>query len=108
VADSDDKIEVENVNHPGTVSRVNAAKYSATREVMLNLLPESGSGVTQAEMVALVKPALPNALFPGGATAMWWVKTVQLDLEAKKLLKRINGKPLRWLRNDETASSQIT
>jgi hypothetical protein len=29
---------------------------------------------------------LPQNLFPGGAKAGWWAKTVQLDLEARGLL----------------------
>lgn len=33
-----------------------------------------------------------------GAKAMWWSKTVQLDLEAKGLLGREQSKPLRWHR----------
>ena len=33
----------------------------------------------------------------GGQTVGWWLKCVQLDLEAKGLIKR-HGKPLRWYR----------
>jgi hypothetical protein len=35
---------------------------------------------------------------PGGAKAGWWVKTVQLDLEAKGIVVRDGGRPLRWSR----------
>ena len=47
-------------------------------------------------MIDHSKAQLPEALFPGGATAGWWVKCVQLDLEAKGTVLRDNGKPLRW------------
>jgi hypothetical protein len=51
-------------------------------------------------MVDAVRPKLPDALFPGGKTAGWWAKTVQLDLEAKGVVLRHQGKPLRWTRAD--------
>jgi len=38
---------------------------------------------------------LPRTLFPEGAKAGWWAKTVQLDLEAKGILSREETKPLR-------------
>ena len=41
---------------------------------------------------------LPEELFPGGAKAGWWAKTVQLDLEAKGLAVRVQGRPLRLWR----------
>lgn len=93
---ADDKIEVENVNTPGRTSRVNAAKYTAMREAYLAVLPASAPGMTQAELMEAVKPRLPEDLFPGGATSGWWVKTVQLDLEAKHLVVRTRTRPLRW------------
>jgi len=40
----------------------------------------------------------PADLFPGGAKAGWWMKTVQLDLEAKRIIAREKTKPLRWHR----------
>ncbi len=93
---ADDKIEVENVNTPGRTTRVNAAKYTAMREAYLRVLPAAAPGMTQAELMDAVKPHLPEALFPGGATSGWWVKTVQLDLEAKRLVAREQTRPLRW------------
>lgn len=93
---TEEKIEVENVNHPGQVSNVNAAKYHAMKTALLKVLPKSSPGLTQREMIDHSKAQLPEALFPGGATAGWWVKCVQLDLEAKGTVLRENGKPLRW------------
>lgn len=92
----DDKIEVENVNVPGQVTRVNAAKYVAMKEALLKVLPRAAPGLTQAEMMAAVLPHLPGDLYPEGKTAGWWVKTVQLDLEAKGSVAREETKPLRW------------
>jgi hypothetical protein len=44
-------------------------------------------------------PHLPAALFPAGATAGWWLKAVQLDLEAKGVIERVAGKPLRLFKH---------
>ena len=89
-------IEVENVNTPGKVTRVNAAKYTDMHEAMKAALPKASPGVTQSEMVDAVKPHLSAQLFPEGKTSGWWSKTVQLDLEAKGKLVRETTKPLRW------------
>ena len=94
-----EKIEVENVNVPGQTTRVDAVKYRAAREALLRALPDEPPGLTQAEMIAATKRHLPEDQFPGGAKAGWWVKCVQLDLEAKGLVVRDRAaKPLRWRR----------
>ena len=90
------KIEVENVNVPGHVTRVNKDKYEAARFAFLKLLPDNSPGLTQKEIQQGIKAHLPQDLFPGGVTSGWWAKTVQLDLEAKGLVVREDCKPLRW------------
>lgn len=90
-----DKIEVENINQPGHVGRVQRDKYEAMRKAMLASLPKGAPGITIAEAKAGILPKLPDDLFPGGATAGWWIKCVQLDLEAKGLIARADSKPLR-------------
>ncbi|RIL08717.1 hypothetical protein DCC79_13095 [bacterium] len=93
------KIAVRNVNVPGHEVRLDAEKYHAMREVLLNVLPAAAPGLTQAEMMAAVLPHLPQALWPDGAKSGWWVKSVQLDLEARGAVVREAGaKPLRWHR----------
>lgn len=96
---ADEKVTVENVNTPGKTTRVDAAKYRAMREAMLGVLPEGAPGLTAAEIKAQVRPRLPEDLFPGGATAGWWLKCVQLDLEAKGVMVRHKTKPLTFSRN---------
>lgn len=96
MTESDEKVTVENVNHPGRTSRVNAAKYHAMKDAMLQVLPQDEPGLNQAEIREAVVPHLPDDLFPGGSTAGWWAKTVQLDLEAKGILVREDTRPLRW------------
>lgn len=93
------KIEVENVNHPGKTERVDAAKYEAMGRAMLDQLPSGTPGMSYEELREAVKPHLPQELFPGGQTAGWWIKCVQLDLEAKHIIARSPGRPLRLYKN---------
>ena len=93
------KVEVKNVNHPGQIRRVDAAKYEAMKRAMLNVLPKQAPGMNQKEIASAVVSELPDELFPQGETAGWWAKTVQLDLEAKGMLTREQSQPLRWHRS---------
>ena len=90
------KIEVENINTPGRVTRVDAAKYTAMKAAMFATLPKAPPGMTAMESKEAAKPLLPEDLFPGGATSGWWQKCVQLVLEAKGLVVREPTKPLRF------------
>jgi hypothetical protein len=87
-------VETLNVNQPGKTYRRDAAKYAAARKAFLALIPKSGPGLTQAEMSAKMKKALPASTW--GTTQVWWMKTVQLDAEARGEVIRDGGKPLRW------------
>ncbi|KUF12775.1 DUF6958 family protein [Pseudoponticoccus marisrubri] len=93
-----DRVEVENVNHPGRTERVDAAKYAAIRDLMLAALPQGAPGLTGAQIKDALRPDLPQDLFPGGATLGWWAKSVQLDLEAKGLVQRAPTRPLTFFR----------
>lgn len=94
-----DKVAMENVNNPGRVERVDADKYNAMKRAILTILPASSVGLTVAELKQRLLPLLPEDLFPGGAKAGWWLKGVQLDLEAKGLIARVASKPLRLHRS---------
>ena len=89
-----EKIVVENVNVPGQVTNVDAAKYTAMKTAMLWVM--SSHPMTANDIKQAAKPHLPEDLFPGGATSGWWAKCVQLDLEAKAVLTRHATKPLSW------------
>lgn len=92
------KIEVENVGQPGKTYRVDADKFAAMRAAVLKVLPDAAPGMDVATLIEAVKSHLPQDLFPGGDTAGWWVKCVQLDLEAKKILARAPKSPVRLYR----------
>ena len=89
------KIQIENFASPGHTYNVDAAKYGAMRKVYLEVIPTAPPGLTPAEIRAKVTPLLPDDLFPGGAKAGWWAKAVQLDLEAKGMISRGKGSPVR-------------
>jgi hypothetical protein len=92
------KIEIENVTSPGKTHRVDAAKFLAMREAVLKVLPAGRPGMTPAEVRRAVLPHLPPDLFPGGEKAGWWMKSAQLDLEAKRVIQRAPKPPVRlWL-----------
>ena len=46
-------VQTLNVNAPGKTYPRDADKYEAARKVFLKVMPKSGAGVTQAEMMAL-------------------------------------------------------
>lgn len=81
-------IEIENVGQPGKTYRVDAVKFAAMRSAVLKVLPKAAPGMTVEAVIAAANAHLPDDLFPGGEKAGWWVKAVQLDLEAKKIIAR--------------------
>ena len=96
--DSVDRIEVQNPNTPGRTERLDRAKYEAMRAALLPVLPETAPGLKVAEAKEALLPHLDENLFPGGAKAGWWLKAVQLDLEAKGIIARSTGSPVRLYR----------
>ena len=95
MATASEKIEIENVNTPGRVERVDKCKFIAMRDALLKVLPNKTPGLTVAEAKAALIPLLPQDLFPNGEKAGWWLKAAQLDLEAKGVIQRETTKPLR-------------
>lgn len=89
------RVDMLNISSPGHVVRVDKAKYDAMTAALLAVVPEQAPGLTVAAIKAAVLPRLPDDLFPGGAKAGWWLKGVQLDLEARGVIARENVKPLR-------------
>lgn len=99
--DTDDKITIQSITSPGHTERVNRAKYMAMREALIAILPTDPPGITVAEAKEALLPHLPDELFPAGAKAGWWLKAVQLDLEAKKVIRRGPGKPVRLFKSSQ-------
>lgn len=98
MSDSNDKIEIESITSPHHKTRVDRAKYTAMRDALLPVLPNTPPGLTVAEAKAALLEKLSQELFPGGEKAGWWLKAVQLDLEAKGQIARGSTKPVRLYR----------
>ena len=88
------KIDVENVCQPGKSYTVDADKYNAMRTAFLKVLPHK-PGYTVKQMSKAILPQLSQTLFPNGEKSGWWLKCVQLDLEAKGIVMRDKSTPLR-------------
>ena len=91
-AAADDRVTVRNPNSPEYSSSVDAVKYNAMKRTLLKVLPRRAPGLTQAEMLDALLQHLPDDTFPGGAKAGWWMKCVQLDLEAQGIVVREDRK----------------
>lgn len=94
----EDKIQIENINSPGQTQRVDRAKYEAMREALLAVLPSTSPGLKVPDAKAALLPLLPDELFPAGDKAGWWLKAVQLDLEAKGIIRRALSTPVQLFR----------
>jgi len=68
------------------------------RKALHPVLPDAPPGITVADAKAALLTSLPQDLFPGGEKAGWWLKAVQLDLEAKGVIAREATKPVRLCR----------
>jgi hypothetical protein len=94
------RITVYNRNHPGASREVDGPMYRAMEQALLSVVPHSPSGITLADLRGPVAERLPSELYPGGGKAGWWLKTVQLDLEARGKLRRTKDTPLRLYQAD--------
>lgn len=102
-----ERIEIESITTPGHIQRVDRAKYMAMRTALLRALPRQPPGMTVAQAKQALLPHLPASLFPQGATAGWWLKAVQLDLEAKGVVERLPGTPLRLFKHVPAGRSAL-
>jgi hypothetical protein len=75
------------------------------KKAYLAVLPKAQPGLTAAEIGKALLPHLSEQHFPGGATAGWWAKAVQLDLEAKGVVTRTDTRPLRLYRSVPTRAA---
>lgn len=92
------KLKIENVLQPGKTYNVDPVMFEAMKSALLKVVPSGPPGMTPAEIQKAVLPLLPPDLFPGGEKAGWWMKAVQLDQEAKKVLARSDKAPVRLWR----------
>lgn len=89
------KLKIENVLRPGKTYAVDPVMFEAMKTALLKVMPGGPPGMTPGEIHEAVLPLLPPDLFPGGQKSGWWMKAVQLDQEAKKVLVRSAKPPVR-------------
>lgn len=75
--------------------RLDRSKFEAMRDALLSVLPKNAPGITVAEAKTRLLKRLPQTQFPNGEKAGWWLKAVQLDQEARGIIKRATGSPVR-------------
>lgn len=100
MAEKSDRIEVLSATSPGHVVHLDRAKFEAMRDALLAVLPAEPPGLTVAQAKEKLLPLLPQDQFPGGEKAGWWLKAAQLDQEARGVIARAKGSPVRLYRTD--------
>jgi hypothetical protein len=93
---SEDMVTVENLKTSGKTTQLNAVKYHEVRDAMLRAMTKDAPSLTIAEIKFAAPKHLPENMFPGGDKLDCWQKAVQLDFEAKGVIKRATTKPLRF------------
>ena len=89
------KLKIENVLQPGKTYNVDPVMFDAMKAALMKVVPSGPPGMTPSEIQKALLPLLQQDLFPGGDKAGWWMKAVQLDQEAKKILTRSEKPPVR-------------
>lgn len=97
-----DRVSARNVNHPQHRQSLKAEKYALIRQAMLESLSSDGwmsfDALESKVRVWLQQKAVPPRLFPKPGSVRWYVKTVQLDLEARGDIERMPKKSPLHLR----------
>ncbi len=89
-------VRVENVAQPGKLYPVDAAKFVSMRAILLKVITVKPPGMTVAELHVAIDKEIAESGFAGEPSKSgWWMKAVQLDLEAKKIIARTKTSPLR-------------
>jgi hypothetical protein len=91
----DTRILIENFTSPGHKQHVDRAKYMAMHDALMKILPPDAPGLTVADAKTALLAHLSQEHFPNGEKAGWWLKAVQLDLEAKGVIARAPKSPVR-------------
>lgn len=93
VPKNDDEAKVLALHPEGKQpTRIDRDKYEDMRRAMLAVIREAGrEGAGFSELPDAVLNQLDPEIFEG-ASVMWYVTTVKLDLEARGLIERVPGR----------------
>jgi hypothetical protein len=87
------KIDVQNINHPGLIKSVDAAMYAAMRKAYLAVVPEDGPGLTLDAI--RFRPSSRTTYSPAAPRPIGGPRPSSSTLEAKGVLVRDKSTPLR-------------
>ena len=76
--------------------KVQKDSYDEVKSILKAHMPTQSPGMTQQEMIEMVVQKVSPEIFPEREKAGWWMKTVELDLEARGVVIWEETKPLRW------------
>lgn len=83
-------------------TRMTKANYEAYRTALLEVIPANEEGVYYSDLTKLVEPFVPAEIYANTSPG-WWVTSVKLDLEARKIIERVEGKGKQRIRRVENA-----
>ncbi len=97
------RVEVKNVNHPGSVKLVDSDMYKAMKRAYLAVLPASVPDLTLAQIHERLNARLPQNLYPGHTKAGWWARPFSLtwrqgdhqagEDQSSASASRVSGRP---------------
>ena len=82
-------------NKQGT--RVTKATYDVYKAALLEIIPASDEGIAFSDLSKAVQPHVPEDVL-ANTSAGWWTTTVKLDLEARGMIARVEGKGKQFVR----------
>lgn len=98
IASTADTVVTKTVTKGKGGTRVQRAKYEATKRALLKVVPRGKHGILFRDLSRLVKPLLPADMLQARGSASWLVTVVKLDLEARGVLERVPGKSPQCIR----------
>ena len=79
--------------------RIDRRKYEGMKRAILKVTPRRAPGVRFTELRQLVRAHLPETVYTPDVSISWYLTTVKLDLEARRLIARVPGSgPQRLVR----------
>ncbi len=91
MAKSEKTIVTKTITKGKSGTRISAEKYEAYKMALLKTIPKTKNGIAFAELPKLIAKQIPKDMMPAKGSASWYTTVVKLDLEARKLIQRIDG-----------------
>lgn len=79
-------------------ARIEVNKYEAMKEALLRAIPRTERGVPSQDLPSLIQPFLDRSVFAPDESVTWYCLTVKLDLEARRVVERVDGTRIERIR----------